>query len=759
MISVLCVDDDPAFLSLQKRCLEVPGVMTVTTVLSAPEALKEMETNRFDAIVSDYKIPGIDGIELLREVRAAHPGLPFILYTGKGREEVIIEALNSGADFYLRKNGEPKIQFAELKDTIFKAVKIGELWQALHDSETRYRRLFETAQDGILILDADTGQIVEVNPFLIDLLGFSREQFLGKKIWEIGLFKDIVANKDNFEELQRQEYIRYEDLPLKTSDGQRIAVEFVSNVYTVNNKKVIQCSIRDITERKLVEEERARLAAIVEYSEDAIIGKTLDGIMTSWNAGAERIYGYSPQEMVGKSISLLVPPDHPDDTGLIFERIRNGEPVIRYETLRRKKDGGLINISLTASQIRDTQNRLIGVSTIAHDITKRKLVEEALHVTETRYRRLFETAQDGILILDADTGQIVEVNPFLIDLLGFSREQFLGKKIWEIGLFKDIVANKDNFEELQRQEYIRYEDLPLETSDGQRIAVEFVSNVYTVNNKKVIQCSIRDITERKQVEDALKESEKKFRERTRELSDANTKLQELDRLKSLFIASMSHELRTPLNSIIGFTGIMIKGMAGEINAEQEKQLGMVQDSARHLLALINDVIDISKIEAGKIEASASTFNLADLIREVRTTFGPAAQDRGLVLNIEIPGPLAVTSDERRIKQNIMNLVSNAIKFTDEGRVDLTVEQKGTVVEVRVRDTGIGIRQDDLSQLFRPFVRVMVPGRLSEGTGLGLYLSKKLARLLGGDITAESEIHKGSVFTFSFPIMYEKQEDI
>jgi signal transduction histidine kinase len=144
---------------------------------------------------------------------------------------------------------------------------------------------------------------------------------------------------------------------------------------------------------------------------------------------------------------------------------------------------------------------------------------------------------------------------------------------------------------------------------------------------------------------------------------------------------------------------------------------------------------------------------------VRTIFGPAAQDRGLVLNIEIPGPIAVTSDERRIKQNIMNLVSNAIKFTDEGRVDLTVEQKGTVVEVRVRDTGIGIRQDDLSQLFRPFVRVMVPGRLSEGTGLGLYLSKKLARFLGGNITAESEIHKGSVFTFSFPIMYEKQEDI
>ena len=169
---------------------------------------------------------------------------------------------------------------------------------------------------------------------------------------------------------------------------------------------------------------------------------------------------------------------------------------------------------------------------------------------------------------------------------------------------------------------------------------------------------------------------------------------------------------------------MIKGMAGEINAEQKKQLGMVQDSARHLLALINDVIDISKIEAGKIEAGVSTFNLADVITDVRNTFGQATQDRGLVLNMEIPGPIAVTSDERRIKQILMNLVSNAIKFTDIGRVDVTVRQKGVVVEVSVRDTGIGIGKEDLEGLFRPFVRVVVPGRLTEGTGLGLYPVKE-----------------------------------
>ena len=252
--------------------------------------------------------------------------------------------------------------------------------------------------------------------------------------------------------------------------------------------------------------------------------------------------------------------------------------------------------------------------------------------------------------------------------------------------------------------------------------------------------------------------EKIVTDRTRELSDANERLKELDRLKSMFIASMSHELRTPLNSIIGFTGIMVKGLAGEINEEQQKQLRMVQESARHLLALINDVIDISKIEAGKIEADVSTFNIADVIRDVRITLGPAALEQGLMLNVETPGSITVTSDERRIKQIIMNLVSNAIKFTDKGGVDLTVEQKGTVVEVRVRDTGIGIGKDDLGKLFRPFSRIAAPGRLAEGTGLGLYLSQKLARFLGGEITAESEMHKGSVFTFSFPMTYVKQEN-
>ncbi len=255
----------------------------------------------------------------------------------------------------------------------------------LFESETRYRRLFETTQDGILLLNKETGQIDDANPFLCGMLGYSRDELLNKKLWEIGPFVDIAANKDSFEKLKVNSYIRYEDLPLKTKDGKTIVVEFVSNVYPINGKKVIQCNIRDITDRKKLDDEKDKLNKVIKAS-------------------------------------------------------------------------------------------------------------------ETRYRRLFETAQDGILILDEATGLINDVNPFLCNMLGYSRDELLKKNIWEIGPFADIPASKIAFTELKAKSYIRYENLPLKTKDGKIVDVEFVSNVYTVESLKVIQCNIREITERKKLE-------------------------------------------------------------------------------------------------------------------------------------------------------------------------------------------------------------------------------------------------------------------
>ena len=217
-----------------------------------------------------------------------------------------------------------------------------------------------------------------MNPFLVKLLGFSRGEMVGKTVGELSPFKDIVSNQAMLERLQQNGYVRYEDLPLETKDGRHIAVEFVSNVYQAGDAKVIQCNIRDITERKLAETVSIRMAAIVESSDDAIIGKDLNGIITSWNKGAEKIFGYAAGEMLGTSILRLIPADRRDEENQILEKIKRGESVEHFETRRQTKDGRLIDVSVTASPIKDASGKVVGVSKVARDITERKQAEEQI---------------------------------------------------------------------------------------------------------------------------------------------------------------------------------------------------------------------------------------------------------------------------------------------------------------------------------------------------------------------------------------------
>ena len=250
--------------------------------------------------------------------------------------------------------------------------------QALRVSELSYRRLFEAARDGILILDVDTGRINDVNPFLVELLGFSRAEMIGKTVGELSPFKDIVSNQAMLERLQRDGYVRYEDLPLETKDGRHIDVEFVSNVYQAGDAKVIQCNIRDITERRQAEMVSIRMAAIVESSDDAIIGKDLNGIITSWNKGAEKVLGYAAGEMLGTSILRLIPADRRGEENQILEKIKRGESVEHFETRRQTRDGRLIDVSVTVSPIKDAGGKVVGVSKVARDITERKAAEKKI---------------------------------------------------------------------------------------------------------------------------------------------------------------------------------------------------------------------------------------------------------------------------------------------------------------------------------------------------------------------------------------------
>jgi len=227
-----------------------------------------------------------------------------------------------------------------------------------------------------------------------------------------------------------------------------------------------------------------------------------------------------------------------------------------------------------------------------------------------------------------------------------------------------------------------------------------------------------------------------------------------NQMKSIFLASMSHELRTPLNSIIGFTGILLQGLAGELNDEQKKQLGMVYASSKHLLSLINDLLDISKIESGELKLYLTEFNLSKTGKEIIATFVSKAEKKGIRLTWDVPD-INVVSDERRFKQILLNLVSNAIKFTEKGEVEVKGIVKNKGIKIIVRDTGAGIKKEDIHKLFEPFSQLEYTVSNEKGTGLGLHLTKNLVQFLNGDIRVESEYGKGSKFIFTLPLKYKE----
>ena len=360
-----------------------------------------------------------------------------------------------------------------------------------------------------------------------------------------------------------------------------------------------------------------------------------------------------------------------------------------------------------------------------------------LTASEVRYRRLFEAARDGVLILDAETGMVVDVNPYLIELLGVTREVFLGKKVWELGFFKDIVANEANFVELQQKQYIRYEDMALEGHDGKRHEVEFVSNVYLVNKQKVIQCNIRDITERKALEAQLAEA----------LLQANA----ANNAKSEFLGIMAHELRNPLSGVLGSAELL---SYTPLDDEQKGYVRTISSSGEHLLAVVNDTLDFSSMEAGTLAIRPAPFDLASLVKLSSDIVRKSTADKGLAFHCDVAAgvPAQITGDERRIRQILINLLSNAVKFTSDGSVSFRVTRSGEFLDFSVEDTGLGIPSEALARLFQLFTQAdSTINQKYGGTGLGLAVSKRLAEAMGGTISVVSAPGKGSTFTFHLPL--------
>src|SRR5690349_9688603 len=361
----------------------------------------------------------------------------------------------------------------------------------------------------------------------------------------------------------------------------------------------------------------------------------------------------------------------------------------------------------------------------------RDQTQSRLRVSELRYRRLFEAARDGILILDSVTLKITDVNPFMTELLGYSQAEFLGKELWEIGLFSDKQASQEAFKELQRTGYLRYEHLPLQDTNGKLRDVEFVSNVYEEDSHQVIQCNIRDITDRKRAD----------KERTLLLAAAQSARAEADlanSVKDAFLATLSHELRTPLTSILGWSHLLTDG-----KLDKNQTVSAIETIARNARAqgrLIDELLDVSRITTGKLCLDVRAVKLAPLIQAVVDDVRPAAEVRSITLgaafNSDI-GPLL--GDPDRLQQIVWNLLANAIKFTPKGGdVQVRLDRNDSHAVITVTDSGRGIASELLPHVFERFRQADSSNtRSNGGLGLGLSIVRQLVELHRGTVTAES----------------------
>jgi PAS domain S-box-containing protein len=652
-----------------------------------------------------------------------------------------------------------------------------------HRSDARIRRseqeltdFFDNATVGLHSAGPD-GTILRVNRAELTMLGYSADEYIGHRIAEFHVDGRVIEGI--LRRLRAGENVHNCEARMRCRDGSIRHVLIDSSVLWEEGRFIhTRCFTRDITEQKRAEDTRLRLAAIVESSEDAIIGKDLHGTITSWNRGAEALYGYTAEEIVGKPGSVLIPPDHQDDFPTIMERLRRGERMEHYETVRLCKDGRRVDVALTVSPIRTADGEIQGASKIARDITPRKRAEETLRKQSERLRLLWETAA---VLLTAD-----DPEGMLRTLLGM-----IGPHLGVDAYFNHVLDDTGDALRLSSCEGVSGESARhlarLELGEGvsgtvalQRrpVVAAHIQQSDDANTQALKPLGIRayacnpllagdrllgTLSFASRVKDQFDDQEVAFIEtichyvtvaceRLRLLNE----LKESGTRKDEFLAMLAHELRNPLAPIR--SAVQVLHLKGSPVPDARWSRAVIERQVQHLTRLVDDLLDISRITRNKLVLRRSPIELADVITGAVESSRPLIEQLGHELTLSLaPEPVYVDGDAVRLSQVFQNLLNNAAKYTDRGgRISLTAERNDDAVVVRVKDTGVGIPPDTLPRLFEMFYQAdRSLERTQSGLGVGLALVRRLVEAHGGRVEARSEgVGKGSEFIVRLPVLTE-----
>jgi PAS domain S-box-containing protein len=609
----------------------------------------------------------------------------------------------------------------------------------LREQQTYLRGLIESSVDGLVTVDPD-GFITDVNEQMCRMAGYGRAELIGS------VFNQYFTNQDAADTGVKQTLARgvvtnYE-LVLRHQSGRKATVSFNASVFRSAEGRVqgIFASARDISEQSRLQgqlaEHQAYNRSLIEASADALFAIAPDGVITDVNEEATRLSRFTRQHLVSSAFA-----DYFTDPGRaragVQETFDSGR-VLGYELTMVTRHARKITVSFNAGVFTDAAGEPLGILASARDSTAQKQLEQQLRDSQVYTRSLIESNIDALMTTDP-IGVITDVNQQMEALTGYPRDDLIGSPFKRY--FTDPALAEDGIRLVLHEGKVENYELTASSRDGHETVVSYNASAFYDQDHKLqgVFAAARDVTERKRFEQTLQEN--------LELANANT-------AKDQFLAGISHELRTPLNAILGFTGTLLMGLPGPLNDEQRRQLDIVQSSGKHLLSIINDLLNLALIESGNLDLTLAPVVCQDVLTEVAETLRPLVEGKGLRFSIDAPGEeITIRTDRRALSQIIINLANNAIKFTDTGSITLALAlaDGGHSVRLSVADTGAGIAEEDQDRLFHAFEQVgEAKARKLEGTGLGLYISQKLAEILGGGILMDSTLGAGSTFTVSLP---------